>query len=277
MADLYSPYTYYFSGAQTSIFINNIMLDEVQGIAFNVQSNIVPRYHYTDTEPRRLAVGRKLVTGELALNYIHPMYLLLYLKDNDKMSDYKSSYLKHNLSAIPTLESDNTDMMRRQAAYNARVEADNDPESEGMMLPSLDNPITTAPGDNGGPPTPFFTGLVPFTGEGVSNPEEFYQPDVPAPSALNIQDPTNISNEDIRALEQRYWDDSKNGGNNPSATANITIDKMMPVDLIIKIGEPGMRHIHVLKQARFSGPQVRLTPSGEPLTEVYTFVACNFV
>lgn len=83
MAKTYSNYEYYYTSAQVGVYANGNHFDELAYIGWDNRQGIIPRYHYTDVVARRLRHGRKIVMGELAINYVHPMYLMLYLKDKE--------------------------------------------------------------------------------------------------------------------------------------------------------------------------------------------------
>ena len=83
-------YSEYYTGAQVALYISNVMVDEMVSIGINVVQNLVPRYHYTDKWPRRILHGQGIVQGELAINYKHPAYLQLYLKNSDENTDVSS-------------------------------------------------------------------------------------------------------------------------------------------------------------------------------------------
>lgn len=71
----------YPTPAQTSIFINDIWIDDAYRIEFRVQDPKYPLYGYNEPEFTAVARGRKLVLGNLTINYRFPGYLTSAIED----------------------------------------------------------------------------------------------------------------------------------------------------------------------------------------------------
>jgi len=235
---MFSDYTYYFSGSQVGVFIRNVLIDELNTIAFGVQQPLVPRYHYTDVLPRRTVRGRKVVTGEVIINYVHPMYLLLYLKGE---SDAVAEMERSDITTIGTHLDDHSTGMKQ-------------------LHESVADRLNTATVND------FTVGTLPVN---FQERERYGR----LSSAWNVGGQT--LEKEIRELEERYW--GSGSDTNDAVTSNETIDNMPEVDLVLKIGEPEAQHVHVIRRVKFTGPRVQIAPTGEPIAEVYQFVGRNFV
>lgn len=73
----YDPYERgYRSGAQASIFVGPIWVEEVVSFSIQTQSSDVPTYAYCNPYYDNILLGRYQVTGQLAVAYTEPDYLL---------------------------------------------------------------------------------------------------------------------------------------------------------------------------------------------------------
>lgn len=65
----------YFSGANCFIKLNGIPALETAGISYQVQESTQPIYGYSSRIFDAVAIGQKLITGNLIINFIQPNYL----------------------------------------------------------------------------------------------------------------------------------------------------------------------------------------------------------
>ena len=72
--------TQYFSGAQCSVFIGDVWVDEITSITLAVQQSKSPLYGYADEYYRDVARGQVIVNGEFSINFKEAGYLYLVLK-----------------------------------------------------------------------------------------------------------------------------------------------------------------------------------------------------
>jgi hypothetical protein len=83
----------YFSGAQTAIYIGDVLVDEVTSIYWTVQQNRVPIYGYSDQLFRTMAKGQVLIQGTFTINFKEAGYLWLILERYRRLISGKSSKL----------------------------------------------------------------------------------------------------------------------------------------------------------------------------------------
>lgn len=75
--------TRYFSGAQASIFIGDIWVDDIVGGSFTVTNTKKPIFGYGSTYFDAVAGGQEMVQGNLEINFREPNYLWMILAMKD--------------------------------------------------------------------------------------------------------------------------------------------------------------------------------------------------
>ncbi len=68
-------YREYFSGADISIYLQDIFIDEVASLQFQLLQEVRPIYGYASYTYDALAVGQRLIQGSFAINFREPYYL----------------------------------------------------------------------------------------------------------------------------------------------------------------------------------------------------------
>jgi len=76
----------YYSGAQTSLFIGNIWVDDIDQISFTTKSSKAPIYGYGSTHFDFVTKGSTLVQGNFSINFREPNYLWAVLKNYEKFN-----------------------------------------------------------------------------------------------------------------------------------------------------------------------------------------------
>lgn len=69
----------YFSGSQVSIYIGDVMIDEITGLEFTYTQNKVPHYGWASQRFDALAPGIEIIQGTFSINFKESAYLLLVL------------------------------------------------------------------------------------------------------------------------------------------------------------------------------------------------------
>lgn len=100
----------YFSGAQTSIYIGDIWIDDINSINYTVQQSTTPIYGYGSQHYDLLPKGQILISGSFRINFKEPNYLWIALKaaqryqidaetvKRKKIDDAKIDWQKTNVS-----------------------------------------------------------------------------------------------------------------------------------------------------------------------------------
>lgn len=65
----------YFTGAQASLFVGDVWIDEVYGVQFAASQNVVPVYGYASTLFDAVARGKALTQGYFEINFVEEGYL----------------------------------------------------------------------------------------------------------------------------------------------------------------------------------------------------------
>jgi hypothetical protein len=73
--------TFYYSGGQAQIYIDDIFLDEVVGLSFSTITNKTPLYAYSSVYYDTVARGNILISGSLEINFVHSDYLAIIARD----------------------------------------------------------------------------------------------------------------------------------------------------------------------------------------------------
>ncbi|MEN6526941.1 MAG: hypothetical protein ABFD84_13130 [Candidatus Polarisedimenticolia bacterium] len=73
--DLHKFGTRYFTGAQASLFVGDVWIDEVYGVQFAASQNVVPVYGYASTLFDAVARGKALTQGYFEINFVEEGYL----------------------------------------------------------------------------------------------------------------------------------------------------------------------------------------------------------
>jgi hypothetical protein len=83
----------YFSGAQALIYIGDILVDEITSINFRIQQDRSPIYGYASTFFDDVSEGTKLVIGSFSINFKEAGYLWLILNRYQHMTQGKKNKL----------------------------------------------------------------------------------------------------------------------------------------------------------------------------------------
>ena len=86
----------YYSGAQASMFIENILIDEVTSLQWTIQQSKVPIYGYASQLFDDVAKGTLIVQGSFSINFVESGYLFQVLNSlrNPNATSSKDSLLK---------------------------------------------------------------------------------------------------------------------------------------------------------------------------------------
>ena len=77
---VFSPYEEnYFSGSQATIFFDEVFVDEINALQYQVASNAKPVFGYASSYYDAVAKGNILVTGSFVINMRHAGYLPIIL------------------------------------------------------------------------------------------------------------------------------------------------------------------------------------------------------
>jgi hypothetical protein len=84
----------YFSGANTTVYVNNSALIECAGISFSYQNSRQPVYGYASDKFDVMLPGRIIIQGNLLVNYVDKQYLLNLLGERGLNNSTRSFDIK---------------------------------------------------------------------------------------------------------------------------------------------------------------------------------------
>jgi hypothetical protein len=71
----------YWSGVDVSIFFNDMYIDDIVNIQYQVSENTLPLYSYGDYTYRSVARGSRIIQGSFSINFKRSFYIPLVLKE----------------------------------------------------------------------------------------------------------------------------------------------------------------------------------------------------
>lgn len=80
-----STYGKYFTTTQARMYIGNLFIDEFNSVQFAYQGNRIPVYGYCSEDLDALGTGKRLVQGQILINFISEGYLYTVLSEYARM------------------------------------------------------------------------------------------------------------------------------------------------------------------------------------------------
>jgi len=236
-------------------------LDEMNAIAFNYEFSMVPRYHYTHRHPLAIRHGRAFVEGELRLNYVHPMYIQLYL-----------------LLASGALTAD--DVEARIAALYSREMGEGVPIL-GQSIGDERTALAIAQEQSAASRSEFDAVMAGDSGASVldaqayaRNSAEFRDLAAEIAAGRETTAADALSRRDVDTA--LYWGTGDPASPDPASKGQRSLDGYGAVDIVLNIGQGEARSTRVIKGCKFSGPQLITQADANPIAEVYRFVGQSF-
>lgn len=95
----------YFTATQAQVYIGNLFVDELNMMQFAFQGNRIPIYGYSSEETDAFGTGKRLVQGQLALNFVSEGYLYVHLQEFRKLQNASQfqSVQKQNAAQLASL------------------------------------------------------------------------------------------------------------------------------------------------------------------------------
>lgn len=102
----------YFSGSQASIYIGDVLIDEVTSISYQVSQSRTPLYGYADQLFRDVSKGVVLVQGQFSINFKEAGYLWLVLDRYRRMLGDGQSKLAQDIDGKGNFNTDDRNIER---------------------------------------------------------------------------------------------------------------------------------------------------------------------
>jgi hypothetical protein len=233
----------YFSGSQLSIYIGDILVDEVVRLGYNFQHDKIPIFGYASDEADTIAWGKKIVQGEFAINYKEEAYLQIIL----------ASWLKRQGAAVKVVEGG-------QHGEFARENIENILRTDYLGNPS-DNEAYKA--------LRILESLYGFQDISQDSP------------SIGEQSPANTFEQVAEHLENHLWrgGEANLRGGDVTSYDQLTVPThhKTPFNIHLVFGDYGNPYAnHTSKRIRgvhLTGQAQTLILNGQPVFEVYPFIA----
>lgn len=250
------PGTYnidYFSGAQVSIYFGHIWIDEVTSITYNVSQNRSPLYGYADKLFRGLAQGQVIVRGQFSINFKEAGYIWVALNKYKRLKGAKTPI--HNKSS-------NIDRRNVEQVVNKEL-------SQFKLNQAYQQLMTTteeSEDDNDSRNVSIARTAAGLTG---------YSSDIRAGGGIG--DAENI----FEAFEDKVWG-MKKEDREEEDHRRADDNRLNPFDIYITygdfVGDNSVNHtIRKIADVSIIGTSQQIVIDGQPIQEVYDFIARNIV
>lgn len=94
--------TFYYSGGQAQVYLEDVFLDELCGLSFSTMTNKAPIYGYSSVYFDTVARGNIIISGSLEVNFVHSHYLPIIARDIvDKRDTSSKTFLNRNSPFYP--------------------------------------------------------------------------------------------------------------------------------------------------------------------------------
>jgi hypothetical protein len=70
----------YFSFCDMAIYFGDVFIDEITGLQFAMQENVLPLYGYADYRFRTLSHGSRIIQGNFSINFKEAGYIYLIME-----------------------------------------------------------------------------------------------------------------------------------------------------------------------------------------------------
>lgn len=88
----------YYSGAQVALYIGDVWVDEITSMSYAVHQNRTPLYGYNDQLFRDVSKGQVIVQGEFSINFKEAGYLFVILNRYKNLTEGKSTRMNPFIS-----------------------------------------------------------------------------------------------------------------------------------------------------------------------------------
>jgi hypothetical protein len=263
----------YFSGAQSSIYIGDVWVDDVSSFQFEVTHVKTPIFGYASTYWDALSRGPVIVRGSFTINFKEAGYLWLVLDRYRRLKGLGSTN-----PFVPGGEGVNGKEAEKAIAANIEQTYQLDkfastPNSS-MSSDAMAQLISrfNSPGDFASPGQGTVTTSIDANGKKTSS--------------LGIDPFENA----CEAFENAIWQDNNIGGagnengNNSDITSRRADDSRLDgFDIFITYGnymdgnDLNNHTVRKICNVAILGQSQILNPDGKPIQEAYSFIARNFV
>ena len=264
----------YFSGTQASIYIGDVWVDEITSFAYSVQQSRVPLYGYADELFRDVSKGQVIVQGQFTINFKEAGYLFLILDRYRQVLKGRESVMRG--AASPFLASDIVNQVNIERLINGEISV----FERNKVLRDLAD-LNAQSGGQG----PIYDDFRKKRNElGAS-----FNQGTGATAAASLggfasdarqQGGVGSAENLFEVFEDAVW--QKPQEELDAETRRPDDTRLNPFDIYLTFGDfagnnSANHTIQKLSEVHIIGSAKQLVPDGQPIQEVYTFIARNLV
>jgi hypothetical protein len=235
----------YFTVHQARMYIGNLFVDELNTVQYMLQANRIPVYGYASRDFDAMGSGKALVQGQLMINFISEGYLYTLLRE---------SYKKH-AAATQDPNKQDTDQW---AALNDRKTA---------IIAELQNGPTQV--------------YAPIDSDPGSGPGFVRLPTDRTRTGEQIQAELDQVNQKLQEIARRQGPNLKTVDDGRRQLTSFTVPDgynnavylPLPFDIEIVLEGAGRKVKRKLEQCYLISNEQLMDMSGDPIREIYGFVA----
>lgn len=271
----------YFSGAQVSVYIGDVWVDDITSITFQVEQKRSPLYGYADQYFRDVAKGQVLVQGSFTINFKEAGYLFLILDRYQSIMNGRTSLLDKGKHAASQYAKGATapfteDHFALQETIESITNNDMGKVSGFDRLRNLKNLAGML--NTVGPLTPEEEAKRDNLQNAVSRYSSRslrgFSSDTRAFGEMGLAE--NV----YERFENKIWGPNSKGLDDETRRADD--HRLNPFDLFISYGDfqgdDNKNHtIRKLSGVHILGASQQIVPDGSPIQEQYSFIARNIV
>jgi hypothetical protein len=263
----------YFSGSQASIYIGDVLVDEVTSINYQVSQSRTPLYGYADQLFRDVSKGVVLVQGSFSVNFKEAGYLWLVLNRYRELVRNQPSLMAQvgqpgfaGSTGDPLVDANIEKLVNGElgtADRNAMLQD---------ALADMNDPATDVAETNA-------TIVSALASPGAGDLLGFS-------SARRSLGNTTGAESVFEAFENRIWGEASVGldrnQNLESEDRRADDPDLNPFDIFVTFGDYGGsdHHNHTVQKitnVHILGTSKQIVIDGQPIQEVYSFIARNVV
>jgi hypothetical protein len=137
----------YFTGTQARIYVGNLFIDEIDTFYTVYNNNRIPVYGYSSKNVDAFGQGKRLVQGQISVNFVSEGYLYTVLNEYQKKNASATS--TSAAVATNTAASSLATLYQQQAALLAQQANGDKTQTTATALTSVNNQITSTIANSG--------------------------------------------------------------------------------------------------------------------------------
>lgn len=255
------PGTYnldYFSGAQVSIYFGHIWIDEITSMTYSVSQDRQPLYGYSDQLFRSLAAGQVLVRGQFSINFKEAGYIWLALNEYRRLSKGGTIPVSPTHNKSSNIDRRNVEQIVNKELSQFEL---NKAYQQLLTTESLDTDIIESRDEIRARTAAELTGFSSSIRAGGQS----------AGPAENM----------FEVFEDKVWG-IKSRSNDEAEHRRADDTRLNPFDIYITygdfVGDNSVNHtIRRITDVSIIGTSQQIVIDGQPIQEVYDFIARNIV